>query len=167
MLAVPERRTTTMNVRLNAMAATALLLAGCSSTSRVLLGPTYPAITPDQVHIYYQPPAKYREVALLEPASGSFTYGEQHKVDAVLRNLRVEAAKLGANGVLCQGMGSIYDWSIVGVGVGGSNYGSSSSYGGGVGFSISPAQKHAQAMAIYVTDTTITPPPQPQPQPPA
>ena len=155
-----------MNVRLNAMAATALLLAGCSSTSRVMLGPTYPAITPDQVHIYYQPPAKYREVALLETASGSFTYGEQHKVDAVLANLRTEAAKLGANGVLFQGIDTSYGGSNVGVGVGGSNYShGGSSYGGGVGFSISPTQKHAHAMAIYVTDPTVAPAPPPPPPP--
>jgi hypothetical protein len=155
-----------MNMRLNAMAAMALLLAGCESTSRVMLGPTYPAISPDQVQIYYQPPARYREVALLETASGSFTYGEQHKMDAVLANLRIEAAKLGANGVLFQGTETSYGGSNIGVGVGGGNYGHSSSYGGGVGFNISPTQKHAQGMAIYVTDPTL-PPPQPQPQPPA
>lgn len=156
-----------MNVRLNAMAAMALLLAGCESTSRVMLGPTYPPISPDKVQIYYQPPARYREVALLETASGSFTYGEQHKMDAVLANLRIEAAKLGANGVLFQGTETSYGGSNIGVGVGGGNYGHSSSYGGGVGFNISPTQKHAHGMAIYVTDPTLPPPPQPQPQPPA
>ena len=83
--------------------------------------------------------------------------------EAFLGNLRVEAAKLGANGVLFQGMETSYGGSNVGVGVGGSNYGSSSSYGGGVGFSISPTQKHAHAMAIYVTDPTLPPPPQPLP----
>jgi hypothetical protein len=155
-----------MNQRLNAMAAMALLLAGCESTSRVMLGPTYPAITPDQVHIYFQPPTRYREVALLETESGPFTYGEQHKMDAVLGKLRVEAAKLGANGVLFQGTETGYGGSNVGVGVGGSNYGHSSSYGGGVGFSISPTQKYAHGMAIYVTDPTPAPPPQtPSPAP--
>ena len=152
-----------MNLRLNAMAATALLLAGCASTSRVMLGPTYPAIAPEQVRIYYQPPARYREVALLETASGSFTYGEQHKMDAVLANLRIEAAKLGANGVLFQGTETGYGGSNVGVGVGGGNYGHHSSYGGGVGFSISPTQKYAHGMAIYVTDPTIPAPPPPPP----
>ena len=58
-------------------AALALALAGCASTSKVMLGPTYPALAPGQVHIYYQPPAHYREIALLETQSGSFTYGEQ------------------------------------------------------------------------------------------
>jgi hypothetical protein len=154
-----------MNQRLNAMAAMALVLAGCESTSRVMLGPTYPAITPDQVHIYFQPPTRYREVALLETESGPFTYGEQHKMDAVLGKLRVEAAKLGANGVLFQGTETGYGGSNVGVGVGGSNYGHSSSYGGGVGFSISPTQKYAHGMAIYVTDPTPAPPPPQTPSP--
>ena len=156
-----------MNQRLNAMAVVALWLAGCESTSQVMLGPAYPPTTPDQVHIYYQPPAQYREVALLETHSASFTYGEQHKMDAVLNNLRTQAAKLGANGVLLEGTGNGYGGSNVGVGVGGENYGSNSSVGVGVGFSISPTQKYAHGMAIYVTDPTPAPPPPPaQPQPP-
>lgn len=147
-----------MNMRLNAMAATALLLAGCASTSRVMLGPTYPAIAPEQVQIYYQPPARYREVALLETDSGPFTYGEQNKMNSVLGKLRVEAAKLGANGVLFQGTETGYGGSNVGVGVGGGSFGRHSSFGGGVGVNISPTQKHAHGMAIYVTDATLPPP---------
>ncbi|MEO6137521.1 MAG: hypothetical protein ABIP11_02500 [Luteimonas sp.] len=130
----------------------ALVIAGCSSTSRVMLGPTYPPLSPEQVRIYYQPPPRYREVALLETESGGFTYGEQNKMNAVLNKLRVEAARLGANGVLFQGTQNGYGGSGVGVGVGGGHFGGHSGFGGSVGVDLSPSQKHARGMAIFVTD---------------
>jgi hypothetical protein len=139
------------------------LLAACASTSQVMVGQARPAITPDQVRIYNQPPPHYQEVALLETQSGGFTYGEQKKMDEVLANLRKSAAALGANGVLLQGHGNAYSGSSVGVGVGGTNYGGSSSSGVGVGFNISPSPKHASAMAIWVDpDAPMMPEPAPQ-----
>lgn len=153
-----------MNLRsLLCVAASVVALAGCSSTSEVMVGERYPPISPDQVHIYYRPPAHYREVALLETASGSFTYGEQNKMNSVLTNLRTEAAKLGANGVLFGGTENGYGGSGVGVGVGGANYGGHSSTGVGVGIDLSPSQKHARGMAIYVTDPSPAPLPPPPP----
>jgi hypothetical protein len=127
-----------------------VLLAGCASTSKVMIGQAHPAITPDQVRIYTQPPPRYKEVALLETQSGGFTYGEQHKMDEVLANLKKEAAALGANGVILEEHANVYSGSGVGVGVGSENYGHSSSTGVGVGFSISPSPKHARATAIWV-----------------
>lgn len=149
-----------MNLRLRAVTAVVLTLAGCASTSKVMLGPTYPAIAPEQVRIYYQPPARYREIALLETDSGAFTYGEQNKTNAVLTKLRAQAARLGANGVLFQGTESGYGGSGVGVGVGGGHFGRHSGFGASVGVDLSPTQKHARGMAIYVTDAT---PPTPGP----
>jgi len=146
-------------------AAIALACAGCASTSKMMLGPTYPAISPEQVHIYYQPPARYREVALLETQSGAFTYGEQNKLNSVLTKLRAEAARLGANGVLFQGTENGYGGSGVGVGVGGGHFGGHSHFGGGVGVDISPTQKYARGMAIYVTDPTPAASPAPAPAP--
>ena len=111
----------------------AVLLAGCATTSHVMLAPPRPAIAPAQVRVYFTPPpGRYVEIALLETASGPFTYGEQNKMDAVMARLRAEAASLGANGVLVQGMANGYRG------------------GGGVGVDISPTQKHAQATAIFV-----------------
>ena len=144
-----------MNPRpLLSVAALALALAGCSTTSRVMIGQTYPPVSPEQVHIYYQPPARYREIALLETESGAFTYGEQNKMNSVLTRLRAEAAKLGANGVLFQGTENGYGGSGVGIGVGGGSFGGHSHLGGGIGVDLSPTQKHARGVAIYVTDPT-------------
>jgi hypothetical protein len=147
----PDRRLATI------AAVAALLLAGCASTSRVLLGPTYPPLPVEQVRVYYQPPARYREVALLETQSGPFTYGEQNKTNSVLNRLRAEAAKLGANGVLFQGSETAYGGGNVGVGIGGGHFGHHSGFGGSVGVDISPSRKYAHGMAIYVTDPTPAP----------
>lgn len=141
-------------MRVIALAAclTIAAIAGCASTSRVMLAPARPALAPEQVRVYFQPPARYLEIALLETESGAFTYGEQNKMNAVLAKLRVEAAKLGANGVLFQGSENGYRGSGIGVGVGGGHFGGSSHIGGGVGVNISPSQKYAHGVAIYVTD---------------
>lgn len=130
----------------------ALVIGGCSSTTRVMLGPTYPPLAPEQVRIYYQPPPRYREIALLETDSGALTYGEQNKMNAVLVKLRVEAARLGANGVLFQGTQNGYGGGGVGVGIGGGHFGGHGGFGGSVGVDLSPSQKHARGMAIFVTD---------------
>ena len=128
----------------------ALLLGGCATTSHVMLGPALPAVAPEQVRVYTAPPAKYREIALVEAASGPLTYGEQNKLDSVMAKLKREAASLGANGILLQGVANGYQGGGVNVGVGGGRFGGHTSVGAGVGVDISPTQKHAQAIAIHV-----------------
>lgn len=130
----------------------AVLLAGCATTSHMMLAPARPAIAPAQVRVYFSPPpGRYQEIALLETASGPFTYGEQNKMDAVIAKLRAEAASLGANGVLLQDTANGYRGGGVNVGVGGGSFGGHSRVGAGVGVDISPTRKHARATAIYVT----------------
>lgn len=130
----------------------ALALAGCA-TSHVLTGTPRPPIDAAQVRIYHSPPpGGYEEIAILDTSSGGFTWGEQNKIDAVLRNLREEAAKLGANGVLFQGTADGYGSGGMSVGAGGGRIGRSSFGGVGVGVNVSPRQKHAGGIAIYVPD---------------
>lgn len=141
----------------------ALALGGCSTTSHVLISPPRAAIPVSQVRLYFQPPpGRYVEIALLETASGAFTYGDQAKTNAVLMKLRAEAASLGANGVLFQGTAQAPGGNRVGVGVGGGSFGHHTHLGGGVGVDISPNQKHARGIAILVEDP---PPPPPPPAP--
>jgi len=130
----------------------AALLAGCASTSRLMISPARPALSPEQVQVYMEPPSgRYVEIALLETASGPLTYGEQNKTNAVIEKLRAEAARLGANGLVLQGMASSYRGGRVNVGVGAGRYsGGHTRIGGGVGVDISPTPKHAQALAIFV-----------------
>ena len=133
-----------------------LLLAACSS-SHVLTGTPRPPIDPAQVRLYYgPPPGGYEEIARLEVNSGAFTYGEQNKTNSVMRKLREQAARLGANGILFQGTADGYGGGGVSVGGGGGRVGGSSFSGVGVGVNISPQQKFANGLAIYVPN----PPPE-------
>jgi len=144
-------------------------LAGCSSTSQLVTGTPRAPVDPSQVRVYYTPPpGGFEEIARLETSSGSFTYGEQNKLNDVIAKLRTEAAKLGANGVLFMGTQDSGGGSSVGVGVGGGSYGGyhgGNFSSGGIGVNISPTKKFAQAVAIYVAN----PPPMtgPQTAPPA
>ncbi|MEH6416227.1 hypothetical protein [Pseudomonas sp. CGJS7] len=144
------------------LALTTSLLAACAS-SHVMTGTPRPPVPVEQVRVYFAPPpSRYEEIALLESNSGAFTYGEQNKTNSVLNKLRVEAAKLGANGVLFQGTQDGAGGTGVSVGAGGGSYGGGRHFsGGGVGISISPRQKFARGVAIYV----LNPPPLNDPGP--
>ena len=133
------------------------LLAACAS-SHVLTGTPRPPIDPSQVRIYYgPPPGGYEEIARLDVGSGAFTYGATNKSNAVIRNLRKEAARLGANGVLLQGTGQGPDNSAVSVGGGVGRFGGRSASSVGVGVNISPTQTYASGIAVWVENP---PPPE-------
>ncbi|WP_058835836.1 hypothetical protein [Luteimonas abyssi] len=143
--------------------AAVLLLSACAS-SHILTGTPRPPIDPAQVRVYHgPPPGGYEEIAVLRTASGAFTYGAQNKTDSVLRKLREEAARLGANGVLLQGVadggGS---GGNVSVGAGGGRWGGSGFSSAGVGVNISPTQQYGSGVAIWVAN----PPPETAPPPP-
>jgi hypothetical protein len=133
----------------------ALLLSigtlGACATSHVMMGQARPPISPSLVQIYFHPPAaKYEEIATLDTSSrGGFGFTAQGKTDIVINRLKEEAAKLGANGVLLQGVGDQSGGSIS------TGFGQASAYGnhataGGIGFSGNVVQKVGSGIAIYV-----------------
>jgi hypothetical protein len=128
----------------------AALLAACAS-SHVMIGKARPPISPDQVQIYTRPPTvPYEEIARLETSSqGSFSFTAQGKTDAVIKRLKEEAAKLGANGVLLEGIGDQASGSV-GTGGGSTSYSRGSSVGGGVGIGVGLTKKVGGGTAIYV-----------------
>jgi hypothetical protein len=127
----------------------------------MVTGRVRPPIDPAQVRIYQAPPpGGFEEIAQLETQSGAFTYGEQNKLDSVLENLRRQAAKLGANGVLLVGTENGRGGGGTSVGVSGGSFGSHSYGGVGVGVDITPRRKYAHGIAIHVPNP---PPPEPQP----
>jgi hypothetical protein len=82
-----------------------LCFAGCS-TSHVVVGKTRPATDPDQIKVFLSPPKRYETIAIVSSDSnGSFRFGAQGKVNAALNRAKKDAAKLGANGLLLQGLG--------------------------------------------------------------
>jgi hypothetical protein len=132
------------------MAVIVVGVAACA-TSHVMIGKARPPISADAVQVYFRPPdGRYEEIARLDSSSQmSFAFTAQGKTDAVINRLKAEAAKLGANGVLLEGMGD-QPSGAVGTGGGGASYGGGSSYGGGVGLSVGMSRKVGGGVAIYV-----------------
>jgi hypothetical protein len=139
-----------MKVQFVAVGLATVILAACAS-SHVMLGKARPPISPEQVQVYTRPPTvPYEEIARLETSSqGSFSFTAQGKTDAVLKRLKEEAAKLGANGVLLEGIGDQQSGSI-GTGGGSTSYSGGSSVGGGVGIGVGLTKKVGGGVAIYV-----------------
>jgi hypothetical protein len=132
--------------------ATCFGLAACAPSTHVLVGQTRPPISPDQVKIYSHPPTYYQEIAILDASSKSVLgTGGQKTIDKVIERLKIEAAKLGANGVILEGFSESETGSI-GTGVGSNSYSGNSSVGVGVGGSLGIYKKTGHGDAIYVPE---------------
>jgi hypothetical protein len=128
----------------------AFVLAACAPSSHIVVGTVRPAIPPSEVKIYLQPPPAFEEIAVLNASADSmFGTGGQSTVDKVIQRLKEEAAKLGANGIILEGM-SDQQTGAVGGGSGSTSFSGSSAVGVGLGASLGIFKKSAQARAIYV-----------------
>jgi hypothetical protein len=127
-----------------------LALTACA-TSHELIGAARSPISPDQVQLFLERPAqKFEQIAVLNASSKrSFSFTAQGKADAVIRRLKDEAAKLGANGILLQ---EITDESSgsVDTGVGGNYEGPRGTIDLGFGVSALMLQRYGRAIAIYL-----------------
>jgi hypothetical protein len=126
-------------------------LSGCISSRVVLVGKARPAISPDQVQIYLQPPeTRYEQIAnLAASSSGSFSMTAARKMDVVIERLKKEAAKVGANGILLYGVGDQAGGSV-GAGISTETNSPHSPYGLGFGASAFFFDKSGDGVAIYV-----------------
>lgn len=74
-------------------------ISGCATGSAVLAGDARPPIDPRQVKIYLEPPSEYKTIGLVE-ASSAVEFSTQAAQDRAIEELKKQAAKIGANGVL-------------------------------------------------------------------
>ena len=127
-----------------------MMLVACAPSSHILTGTARPAISPTDVKIYSTPPPQFQEIALLDATSSSvFGTGGQKSIDKVIERLKVQAAQLGANGVI---LGDVTDRQTgsIGTGVGSDSYSRSSAVGVGAGGSLGIYKKTGKGTAIYV-----------------
>jgi hypothetical protein len=145
-------------LKLSAVAATLIFstLSACA-TSHVIVGKVRPPISPDQVQLYLHPPTgKYEEIALLDSSSrSSFSFTAQGKTNVVITRLKEEAAKLGANGILLNGVSDQAAGSV-GTGVGTATAHGNSATGFGFGSSGTVFVKSGSGLAIYVEPEATT-----------
>src|SRR5271169_2335163 len=128
----------------------ALGLAACAPSSHIVVGTVRPAISPSEVKIYLQPPPAFEEIAVLNASADSmFGTGGQSTVDKVIQRLKEEAAKLGANGVILEGMSDQQTGSLGG-GSGSTSFSGGSAVGVGLGGSLGVYKKTGQGRAIFV-----------------
>ena len=127
-----------------------LISAACAPSSHILTGVARPPISPAEVKIYSTPPPQYQEIALLDAsASSAFGPGGQKAVDKLIERLKIQAAQLGANGVI---LGEVADRQTgsLGTGVGSDSYSRNSAVGVGVGGSLGLYKKTGKGTAIFV-----------------
>jgi hypothetical protein len=133
-------------------------LAACAPASHILVGTARPAISPSDVKVYLQPPATFEQIAILNASANSmFGTGGQGSVDKVIQRLKEQAAKLGANGIVLEGMSDRQTGSLGG-GSGSTSYSSNSAVGVGVGGSLGIFKKTGEARAIFVPPGSATAP---------
>ena len=134
---------------LGALGAVAFLV-GCAGSSSQMLAPARPPLRPDQVQVYRTPPPHYQQIARLDATSGPrFFHGSQQTDAEAIESLKIEAAKVGANGVLLTLVGDEPSGSL-GIGVGGGGYSQKCVVNGGAAGSAPVVQTSAHGIAIYV-----------------
>lgn len=133
-------------------------LSACA-TSYVLVGNRHAPTSPDQVRVLLQAPANYETIAILQTSdmAGKPCFTAQCKTNKVMSRLKDQAAKLGANAILLQGIGSQYAGSI-GTSFGSATYGHGYASGTGFGISTAVMSETGKAIAIYISaDPMLTP----------
>lgn len=127
----------TKTITNNALIPLLLLLAGCATGSSILVGEVREAIDPTQVKLYLEAPESFEVIGIVNASSDS-GWTEQDSVNYAVEELKNQAAKLGANGVLIESTGT--QTSTV---VGG--------YNTGFIYAIPVASKSVTGKAIYVS----------------
>jgi hypothetical protein len=125
-------------------------VAACA-TSQVLISKGRAPISPDQVQLYLEPPAKkYQEIATVDTSSKhSLSFTAEGKTDVVIRRLKEAAAKLGANGIVLQDVADVAVGSV-GTAVGTDFTGAHGTLSLGVIGSGLMSQKFGRGTAIYL-----------------
>jgi hypothetical protein len=137
-------------MRLMSLVFLCIFAAACASNKPVMVGPARAPITADQVKIYWSPPPAFETIAIINASSKTvFKPGGQQAMDKVIEGLKVEAAQLGANGLILQGFSDAQTASI-GTGVGSQSYSGNTAVGVGVGGGFGIFKKTGHAQAIYV-----------------
>ena len=85
-----------------------LPLAGCAITNQtsMLVGTPRAATSPAAVKLYTTPPKKYQEIAIIQADAAHDFMDKQALLDKAVENAKIEAAKVGANGILLDSAGS-------------------------------------------------------------
>lgn len=129
-----------------------ITLACCASSSVTVTGITRAPISPDHVRVYTMAPASFQEVAQLR-ATGNSVGGGERAAEKVIDEMKLAAAKLGANGLLLE---DLSDGSTLGVGtgIGSDTYTHNGSISVGIGADIGISKRFGKGRAIFIAPAT-------------
>jgi hypothetical protein len=146
-----EARQVRRRARSGALAA-AVWLAACVS-SHQLIGTAREPIPADQVRLYTEaPPRPYERIAVVSASSRrSWSFTFEGKAEVVVQRLKEEAGRLGANGVLLEGI-TDEAGAAIGADVGTGYEGPRGSVDVGVGASTLLLRRRGRGIAIYLPD---------------
>jgi len=82
-------------------------IGGCTTGSAVATGQERSPIDPAAVTLYFDPPADYEVVGIVEAASDAFPFYKKTALERAFAELKEQAAKIGANGVIGWEVGEI------------------------------------------------------------
>lgn len=123
------------NFRFSILIVLLLAIAGCSTGSHIIVGEVKPSLDPKIVKLYLAPPSEYEVIGIVE-ASSDVEFSTQAAQDRAIEELKKQAAKIGANGVLLQSTGN--------------QTSTSGYYSAGVYYPIDTETKTATGKAIFV-----------------
>jgi hypothetical protein len=129
----------------------ASLLCGYASAGTIMVGEPRPPISPDRVKVYWDAPRKYDRIAIITKGSGgSWIFSNNNEVDSAIARIRMEAAKLGANGIILTAIEN-RSGGGVSIGIGGFGFpGRHVAVGGGTSVYAPIMHKTVQAEAIHI-----------------
>jgi hypothetical protein len=126
------------------------IIAACATSSQVITGAARTPIATAQVRVYTQQPQSFEEIAALSASRKSVSSaGGERAIEKMIESMRVQAARLGANGLLLEDF-SDASAASTGVGVASQTYTHNASISVGVGGSLGVVNKVAKGRAIFV-----------------
>lgn len=94
----------------------ALILSGCASGTALVTGTQRSAPNADEVIIYTEAPEKYEVIGIVT-ASSDCGWTEQGDLNCAIAELKKQAAKIGANGIILESVSTINSGGVISYGV--------------------------------------------------
>jgi hypothetical protein len=101
--------------RLIFLLAIGISLMSCVTTrhSTIITGTIRPAINPSEVRIFADPPAEFETIAVIDATRNIEFSNRQRTQDRVIKELKYQASRIGANGIVLMGAGSQTSGGVV------------------------------------------------------
>jgi hypothetical protein len=143
-----------MLFRIVSIASLVFAISGCATAHVIMVGQARAPTNPDFVRVYTTPPRNFERIAIINSSSGgSWAFTERAQIDEAIAKIKEEAAKVGANAVWLEAIGTRSSGNL-GINIGGFGFGGGRHHayavGGGGSFYGPILHKTVQATAVYV-----------------